>query len=98
MLPVAGSGVRSMYDKNDETRPSEDLLRGVRRCLRERSFVPWVVYFITNGWLFLKRTRGGCDRTFIALQFLLPPTRTLPKSISFPLASSELQFISFKFL
>lgn len=45
MLPVAATGVRNTI-KNDETRPSDGAnVEGVRRCLRERSFVPRVVVY-----------------------------------------------------
>ena len=45
MLPVAATGVRSTI-KNDETRPSDGAnVERVRRCLRERSFVPRVVVY-----------------------------------------------------
>lgn len=52
MLPVA-AGVRGTI-KNDETRPSDGgNVEGVRRCLRERSFVPRAVVYHQRGWLFL---------------------------------------------
>lgn len=47
MLPVAAAaaGVRGTI-KNDETRPSDGgNVEGVRRCLRERSFVPRAVVY-----------------------------------------------------
>lgn len=49
MLPVA-AGVRGTI-KNDETRPSDGgNVEGVRRCLRERSFVPRAVVYHQRGY------------------------------------------------